>query len=140
MRVAQIWAMILDTYMRDKGLTDAGLARQAGVNQSTINRARRGLIDLTVDTALTIERVTQGQVDAATLSSDVRKARLAVLEIRPPAIATLPGDVATPDGADADAEGGIGATCSEPVIECAQCEAPANPACRNRGCPHVGRS
>lgn len=56
--------------------------------------------------------------------------------IRPPAIATLPGDVAPPDGADADAEGGIGATQSEPVIECAQCEAPANSACRNRGCPH----
>lgn len=67
--------MTLSDYLADQSLTDAEFASRVGVSQSTINRAKRGLLDLRVEVALAIETATGGAVDAATLSSDVRKVR-----------------------------------------------------------------
>jgi DNA-binding transcriptional regulator YdaS (Cro superfamily) len=74
--------MDLATYLAEQGFTDAAFAARVGVTHSTINRARRGLLDLRVEVALKIEAESAGRVSAATLSSDVAKARAACTGIR----------------------------------------------------------
>ena len=79
--------MTLATYLSDRKMTDAEFADIIGVSQSTINRAKRGLLDLRVEVALKIEAETGGAVSAASLSTDVAKARALCTGVRLPAVA-----------------------------------------------------
>ena len=66
----------LGAYMRRHALSDAAFARLVDLAASTtINRLRRGLTEASVDLALQIERVTGGEVSAASLCTDVAKVR-----------------------------------------------------------------
>ena len=78
--------MTLATYLSERGLTDAAFAERIGVAHTTINRAKRGLLDLRVEVALKIEAETGGAVSAASLSTDVAKARALCTGVRLPAV------------------------------------------------------
>lgn len=68
--------MTLSDYLDAHKLTDAEFAAMVGLKaHSTINRIKRGVAEASVEVALAIETATGGAVDAATLSSDVRKVR-----------------------------------------------------------------
>lgn len=63
--------MDLSVWLSEAGLTDVELARRIGTVPSTVNRARRGIRNLSPELALAIERETGGQVRAETLSPRV---------------------------------------------------------------------
>jgi len=77
-------SMTLSDYLSNRRETDAAFAARVGLkSHTTINRLKRGLTEASVELALAIELETGGAVDAADLSADVRKVRLATAGVDP---------------------------------------------------------
>lgn len=70
-------AMDLATWLDEHDLTDAAFAEQVGCNQTTINRARRGVTMPEAGLIDRIEEATDGGVTAADLFATVRAVRCA---------------------------------------------------------------
>jgi transcriptional regulator with XRE-family HTH domain len=54
--------MRLDTYLSEHGITEAAFAERIGVNQSSVNRMRKGLIRPDIATLSRIVEATEGKV------------------------------------------------------------------------------
>lgn len=67
--------MDISAFVAAANMTEAELARLAGTTPATINRLRHGKNGASVDLALTLERVSEGKIDAAILSRDVALVR-----------------------------------------------------------------
>jgi plasmid maintenance system antidote protein VapI len=67
--------MDIDTFLRERSMSEAQLAELAETTGATINRLRRGKMRASPELALRIERVTLGAVSASALSPVVAEAR-----------------------------------------------------------------
>lgn len=71
--------MKLETYLREKKLTDAAFAVEVSSSQSQISRIRRGVSSPSWDLADRIAKATKGKVTANDLIKDRPKAKEAEL-------------------------------------------------------------
>jgi transcriptional regulator with XRE-family HTH domain len=60
--------MTLDQYLKQNGITETAFAAQIGVNQSSVNRMRKGLISPDI---LTLGRIVEATAGAVTLADFV---------------------------------------------------------------------
>jgi DNA-binding transcriptional regulator YdaS (Cro superfamily) len=67
--------MDIDTYLRDRSISEAQLASLTGTTGATINRLRHGKMRASPELAMRIEAATDGAVSASDLSPVVRLAR-----------------------------------------------------------------
>lgn len=67
----------LSRYIQNHGITQASFASKTGLNQSTISRLCEGTISATVETALKVERATNGEVRFSDLIRQTKQALVA---------------------------------------------------------------